>query len=436
MSISPSRFEKKEMALSGGSYVYLPVELPVYAVEVNHSEPINGVLLQRALDRTLKRMPYMGDTLVEEDGRVWYATNPLPMKAAHTAQLRQVGGAETNYHMLDLTWDGSTTWFCMYHGFCDGQGINAFMETVLYHYYCMKDGVEYDPMGIRTDREEMSSAEEFDPFSRPYELSPDFVRSEKTEQPTPYHLPELSFTQSRELWSYSLQIPSQELMSFVRANGATPAVALSMFVGEAVQKVHPEADAPIFANIPLSMRRMLGCEETFKNCSSRALLPVTGTPMDALPFAGRAAALRGLLKKQMDADQMRMVVNFSGNTYRQRFENARDFNEEVARPSTWASVCFDTFFVDYIGVLRPTAYSSQITDVHFLCKPAAGSTLHLNMIEHGGRFQVECLACYDVEDYVNALVETLKEHGIPVACAPVRRFTLPAVAWPRDRISL
>ena len=141
--------KKKELALSASPYVYLPVDVPVYTVEVCHREEINGDLLQQALDRTVQRMPYLTDTLVaEETGKVWYAENPLPMQAAHTAELRRVGGRETNYHMLDLTWDENKTWFSMFHGFCDGQGISAFLETVLYYYYCLKDGKTYDPNGI------------------------------------------------------------------------------------------------------------------------------------------------------------------------------------------------------------------------------------------------------------------------------------------------
>ena len=69
----------------------------------------------------------------------------------------------------------------------------------------------------------------------------------------------------------------------------------AMLVDEAIRRLHPDADAPVFVIIPVSVRRQLGCGETFKNCSSRAVLPVSGTPMDTLPFAQRAALLGDLL---------------------------------------------------------------------------------------------------------------------------------------------
>ena len=430
MSATRPSFEKKELALSGTPFLYLPTDMPTFTVEVCHREEIDGELLQRALDRTLRRMPYLSDTMeIDHHGAVYYAKNPLPMVAAHTSALRRVGGADTNYHMLDLTWDGKITWFSMFHGFCDGQGINAFLESVLYHYYCLKDGVDYDPMGIRTDKESASEAEVFEPLSRSYEIDPGFVMPERKEQRAPYHLPELAATPSTELKSYGMSLSSGAFMDFVRQNQTSPAVALSMLMGEAVQRVHPEADAPIFSNIPISVRPMLGCEETFKNCSSRALLPLTGTPLDALPFAQRAAALRVALKKQMDPNITRTTYNYLRQMYQQRMTNAVSYAEELKKPAGFTRLCHDSFYIDYIGRLRPTAYADSITAVHFLCKPAGGKTLHLNMIEHNARFQIECLASHAVPQYADALAETLRAHGLEVLCAPVRRLDLPLTAW-------
>ena len=113
-------FEKKELAISSSPYVYLPADMSVYVVEVTHEEEVDADLLQKALDRTIARMPYLSGTLQIEGGAVYYATNPLPMEVGRGMQARRVGGRETNYHMLDLTCDGNITRFAMFHGFCDG----------------------------------------------------------------------------------------------------------------------------------------------------------------------------------------------------------------------------------------------------------------------------------------------------------------------------
>ena len=435
MSTKRPNFAKKELALSASPYVYLAPDIHVYTVEVSHREKIDGDLLQRAMDRTLTRMPYLRDTFQEDHGAVYYAENPLPMTVAHTPEIRRVGGAETNWHLLDLTWDGNKTWFSMFHGFCDGQGLNAFIESTLYHYYCMKDSVEYESAGIRTDRDEMTAAETFEPCSKNYEVSPDFKMPARKEQPKPYHIPEIVSNPHGAIHEYGFRLPSDAFMAFVKENGTSPAVMFSMLVGEAILRLHPDADAPIVSNIPVSVRRMLGCEETFKNCSGRLVLPVSGTLMDALPFAGRATQLRGVLKMQMNQDLYRMTYNYIGSMYRKRMEEATDYREELKKPASFLGVCHDTFYIDYIGSMHKTGYSEQITDVRFLCEPALGNTLHINIIEHNGQFRVACLACNDIASLIETLEQVIRDHGVAPERIPEQCFTLSRTNW-RDGMML
>ena len=429
MSTIRPTFEKKELAISSSPYVYLPVDIPVYAVEVAHREEIDGGLLQKALDRTLKRMPYLADSLTVDHGAVYYAKNPLPMKVAHHRGLRSVGGSETNYHLLDVTWDGNQTWFSMYHGFCDGQGINMFLESVLYHYYCMKDGTEYEGNGIRTDATRETEAETVEPCASQYSVSPDFAMPDRKNQPEFYHLPEIVPNPSGETLEYGFSLPSEEFMRFVKENGTSPSVMFSMLVGEAILRVHPDAEGQIAANLPISIRRALGCEETFKNCSNRIILPVSGTPMDALPFAQRAAQLRAVLKQQMNPDIFRSIYNMLGKMYLRRMEEATDYEEELKKPASFFTISHNTFYIDYIGAMHKTAYSGQITDVRFLCKPAAGKTLHVNIIDHDGQFRLAMLACNDVTPLADAFEQVMRDHGLSAARTPMRKFTLPLTCW-------
>lgn len=204
---------------------------------------------------------------------------------------------------------------------------------------------------------------------------------------------------------------------------------LRMLVAEAIAAVHPDRDAPVFANMPISVRRMIGCEEIFKNCSSRIVLPVNGTPLDALPFPERAAQLRGILKQQMNPDVWHSVYGLLGPRYTKRMLEAIDYWEEIRKPPGFHSIGHDTFYIDYIGRLRKTGYSDQLADVHFICKPAFGNTLHVNVIGHGGQFRFDCLACADVTAIVDALVQAFEGHGLTVERKPQDRIILPFTAW-------
>ena len=430
MSNSRPVFEKKEKAISASPYVYLPIELSLYVVEYTHKDEVDADILQKALDRTLERMPYLADTFQIEGGAVYYAANPLPMEVGRGQWLRHVGGPETNYHMLDLTCNGNVTTFAMFHGFCDGQGINTFAETVLYYYYCMRDGKEYDPCGIRTHASTMTAAEEQEPFAITFEVDKDYEPPYRGSQGTsPYHIPEITRSMDNKVRDWGLQVNSESLMSFVKENGTSPSVAICMFMAEALAAVHPDIDAPVLANVPISIRRMLGCDETFKNCSSRIVLPVSGTPLDALPFPERAAQLRGILKKQMDPQIWHATYNMMGAMYTKRMDEATDYWEEIKKPSGFSKTSHDTFYIDYIGRLRQTDYSDKITDVRFICKPPAGSTLHINVIDHGGQFRIDCLACDDVTVLVDALEQVFANHGLATTRKPEISIDLPTTAW-------
>ena len=320
-------------------------------------------------------------------------------------------------------------------GFCDGQGLTFFMESVLYHYYCLKDGIAYEPDGIRNDSEEMKPEEVKEPVGAVYEVDPEF------EMPKPggtasYHLPEITGAHRETIHDYGINIRSDELMPYVKSLQTSPSVLISMLVTEAILKVHPEADAPITALIPLSARKILDCPETFKNCSSRATLPVTGTPMDAMPFEQKAAALRNVLKMQLNPNILRTVYNkVLGPNYLARMNSDGDYWEAANEKSGLVSVSHDTFYTDYIGSFHKTGYSDQITGIHFLCEPAMGATMHLNIIENNGMFQINCLACDDISVYVDALLASMEEHDLKAERGPVREFTLPKTQW-RDSMDL
>jgi len=435
MSGKRPKFKKKELALSSSTYFFIPSQICVYSVEVTHRDPVNGELLQQAVNRTLKRMPYMADTFEAEGKEFWYAENPLPMEAAHFHGPRRVGGEETNYHMIDVTYDDHTTWFSMFHGFCEGIGLNFFIESTLYHYYCLKDGTDYEPNGIRNDKEEMGPAEEKDPVGIAYEIDPEFVMP-KPSGTLPYHLPELTGEKEDTVYDYGINLRTEDLLPYVKGLQTSPSVLISLIVGEAILRVHPDADAPIAANIPLSGRKMLDCLETFKNCAYRAVLPITGSPMDAMPFEQKAAAMRNVLKMQLNPNILRAAYNYAITPKTmERLKGPGDYWEVTTKNSGFVSVNHNTFYTDYIGSFHTTGYSDQITGIHFLCKPPMGTTMQLNIIENNGVFQINCLACEEISVYVDAILEVMHEHGLKCERGPVRQFVLPRTQW-RDSMGL
>ena len=87
------RFEAKEWNACGATQFYGREKKRSYIVEVSLSEAVRGDLLQRAVDKTLQRLPYYRSTFVRKRGLYYYADNDLPFMVAQSEAPRVIGGA-------------------------------------------------------------------------------------------------------------------------------------------------------------------------------------------------------------------------------------------------------------------------------------------------------------------------------------------------------
>ena len=145
-------FKALEWNASGASQFYGKNRKRSYIVEVSLTSDIQKDLLQQAVDKALVRLPYYRSTFVRKHGLYYYADNDLPLLVCESENPRIVGGTVTNYHMVDVTYWKNKISFAMFHGLCDGLGLNRMIEAVLYHYVCLKDHKVYSDEGIYTEK--------------------------------------------------------------------------------------------------------------------------------------------------------------------------------------------------------------------------------------------------------------------------------------------
>ncbi len=152
-------------------------------------------------------------------------------------------------------------------------------------------------------------------------------------------------------------------------------------------------------------------------------------PMDQMPFAQRATAIRGILNTQKEPNFFRFAFNYAGAGLRERMEKATSYAEEIQKGTIFNTSNTDTFFVDYIGSMHKTDYAEQIEDVRFRCPPASNNTLHINVIEHNDEFRIDFLSCNDITPVIDAVDEELKKNGISYTRKPACSFNQPLSAW-------
>ena len=431
-STAPS-FVPKEWNASGAIYPYGKRTQRSFVVEVYLTEDVQGDLLQKAVDKALERLPYYRMTLVRKKGLYYYADNDLPFEIAEHDGPRPMGGATTNYHMIDVTYFGKKIDFAMWHAFCDGLGLNRFIEAVLYHYMCLKDGVTYDSTGIYTDEIPYDEAETFDANAVKLKVNTKELRQLAAKEGR-VELPELSESSPDDvlMQRLPLKIKTEDFISWCKANQSSPAAAVSAIMAKAVaSELHP-TEGTIMSIIPASLRKYLGAEKTFKNCTAAFMVPMQVEDVNTLATGELAAQARTTMKKQT-GEQMGKVLFSVINMITHLGKKMPLYSIKSKIFALPENNPQHTFMVDYVGGLRANGYADQITDVRYLNVDPCGRASMILMSETAGHFHVNFTQTYETDRYYQAFCSILDEEGIPYEKLERDTYLNPAIEMPKKR---
>lgn len=427
------KFVAKEWNAGGAFHFYGTRKPRTFIVEVETTEAIKGDLLQQAVDRTLERMPYYKQTFVRKKGLYYYADNDLPLMVAESAEPRTIGDETTNYHMLDVTYSGSTISFSMFHGLTDGLGLNRFIEATLYHYFCLKDGKEYSAEGIVTDAIPFDEAELEDVFERETGVSTKELKK-LADAEKRFRLPEFDEVANKgpRMYRLPLRIKTDDLLSWCKACGATPTTAITAVMDKAIMHEHNVSEGVIMGCLPYSLRRALHADKTFKNSSSAVFIPAKVDDVKSLETGALAAKLRGILKQQTSEDMV-LLMSASINMIVHLGKKLPTYclkNKVMAMPENRPQ---DTFSVDYVGSLTTNDYSDQISAVSYLNADPYKGSLFVVMSETAGYFHLNLTQTFESDRYYRAFCAVLDEEGIPYEKLPRGTYLNPEVELPAEQ---
>lgn len=423
MATQPA-FELKEQNISGASHFFRDAPSCAYVVEVATTSPVNGEILQEAANDVLERMPYIADALVEREGDFFYATNPLPFEVTE-GPLRRVGGPETNWHCVDVTYQDNVMSFSMYHALCDGLGLNLFIEAVLNRYFSRRDGVDYPADGLRVPGAPVLEGEETDPFSRQYELPEDFDLSFFGEKF--YHLPEVDEGPINEMRGVNFRVSEAEFMELVRSCKSSPVATLQVLLADTVLAVHPDVEQILGALVPASNRKALEVPNTFKNSFGALRLPYRHAEMSGLDFAARCQLSRQILREVNNPNTARFIANRMGGAVLQVSQVMHSFQEKLQVLNYTKTANNDTYMIDYVGSLRSVGFEDQIVSVHYKATNLSDNfrTLTLYLTATAGFFDIEVVRAFESDVYVGSFAEQLKAQGIAFKQGDEEAYTTP-----------
>ena len=417
-------FKIKQQNFSGAPNCFTAKPQRVSAVEVVLASDIEGEILQEAVNDVLSRAPYFADALVEREGDFFYAENPLPMEVAEGG-LRAVGGPDTNWHCIDVTFDGNALSFSMFHAFCDGMGLNRFIEAVLNRYFCRRDGKDYPDEGLLVPGQPILEGEELDPYSQRYELPEGFEMDFLADRF--WRLPEIDAAPTDHTRGVNFRIGESELMEIVKAGKSSPVATLHILMADSVLAVHPDADELFGALVPTSNRKKLDAPNTFKNCNGALRLPYRRVQMDGLDFTERCRLSRQLLREANNDEVARFMANEIGGAVAQAAQTMHSYQEKRQVLDFIKYYSNDSFMIDYVGSLRSVGFEDQILSVRYKLthlEPNQG-TVFLLLTATAGRFDIEMARSCESDAYVDAFEEQLERRGIAFERGAEERYVTP-----------
>ena len=425
------KFTAKEWNASGAFHFYGSEKPRSYIVEVDTTKPIDGAVLQKAADKALERLPYYLQTFVRKKGLYYYADDTLPFVVAESEKPRVIGDETTNFHMIDVTYYGTCIRFAMFHGLCDGLGLNRFIEAVLYHYFCLKDGKTYSDEGIYTSRIPYDPAEEFDAFAEKSNVDPKELKA-LTGDEVRFRIPEVVANKGPLIYRYPLRIKTQDLLAWTKRASASPAVALSVFAGLAVNRLNEVKEGVIMSTVPISLRKFLHADVTFKNCAAAVFLAMKPADLETRSAEEIAADLRAQMKENMREEKGLLLsssINFITHLGRRlptHFLKNKVMAMKENRPQ-------HAFTLDYVGSLKTNDYSDQITDVRYLNPDPQKGSLSILLSETAGFFHINFNQTFETKQYFDAFLKVLDEQKIPYESLPGDTYLNPEVELPKEQ---
>ena len=263
---------------------------------------------------------------------------------------------------------------------------------------------------------ELSDAEYIDPCENKHKLEGTSGKVEGLESGG-FRLPENADKSSHR--RYEMRFSQDDFMSVYKKYGASPIVMLTILMSRGIAKLYPDNKKPIISNFPMDARKILGCDESFKNCVKSMSLPYSEKHAK-MQTSELAALYKSLLNAQKDHDYcakefnnivmlLSVIGHFHSFVGRQRLLG---FMENLS---------LDTYLISYVGQFDvPEKY---VDEVHLYSDCSSG--LVMNMTCQSGNFIIDFTQDFETGKYIDALKAEFAAENIPVNASDEIIFSTP-----------
>ena len=402
-----------------------------FRLTIKLKDLVDGQVLRRAVDTTMRRYPYFQVRLCRENDDLYFEENPAPLPVLFTNQRIVLGSEQTSGHLIAFCYWKNRLYIDAYHGLTDGGGIAPLIKTLLYYYCSALYEKELSQRGIRLWDSPSSEDEWVDPASVP-------LSKEKTGLTRKWNTPAFQLIDggivhlNPDSLVFNLRIPEEEFMRFNISNDGSPATIVALLLARTIDDLHPQASLPPVIAMCVNQRKALRAPLAHQSLVGDARLPFTSR-LKKLPFSTQATCFRGMVTLQTDAD---MVL-----------DEIRDYQALIQHLDPLSSaerqaICLQrmedlsdcvTATVSYVGKADlgdAERYSQEYEALPSTALPSTQVPLTIEMSAMNGYFFINYIQYFTETDYFDAFIRELRINNIDYDVLNVTEARYPRVSLP------
>ena len=209
---------------------------------------------------------------------------------------------------------------------------------------------------------------------------------------------------------YRLIIPEASFLPFTKENDASPGIMVSVLMARAIERLHPDHDAPIVSNYIVNARPMLGAEDTLHNCTGRVVLNYE-EKVRKMSLERQCTIYRGKTILQSDEETVRGMMTVAA-TMSQTILDLPDLQTKMsfARQSMESTYDAATYMVSYVGRWKHPEIGEHIRE--FWTETPVGTFPLIEMAAVNGNICVSILQPFEEDLYFKELKDELESNGI------------------------
>ena len=368
-------------------------------------EDIDRDIMDRAMQRTIKRYPYFAFQIIRNENGYDKIENDRPVVVKDSFSEEIVLGAENvNYHWLAAACDGRQLKLVVSHMIADGRSAMRFYKTLLYCYICERHHVQLDPAGIILPDSPISPDEDVKVFNT-VDGEDGTMRNTVKD---PFVIPE-AVKDEMKGYLYQVSIPEKEFLASSKGSDNSPLTLLTVYMAKTLQSLNPENDKEIYAGIAVDVRDALQCPESRFSNSYVVFIKHDPAKLD-LDLERLGTMTRGQIIIQSDEGIVKYIHNSVMRISAQIRSTSDMMEKQRLMHEIYQLVASNpSYMISYVGNPEWGSLDPYIEEEYTVIMK---DKLFLEVNAAGGKFCIGWVQGFENDSYVKEFQQMLENNGI------------------------